>query len=102
VGIRTLRCGHWQAALFLDAKQLVEEPGLAMNVVFDIFRGTTRANGIWLESVEGLSNSKDRMHKIAAQKPGCYFVFASHDQSIRARTETKGSGGGTVGSAYSR
>ena len=73
-----------------------------MQPTFDIFRGTTKADGIWLESVEGLSLSKDRMHKIAAENPGCYFVFASHDQSIRARTETKGERGNTVGPAYSR
>jgi hypothetical protein len=73
-----------------------------MQPTFDIFRGTTRADAIWLESVEGLSDSKDRMHKIAAEKPGCYFVFASHDQSIRARTETKDKGGDTIGPAYSR
>jgi hypothetical protein len=73
-----------------------------MNVVFDIFRGTTKADGIWLESVEGLSHSTERMHKIAAERPGQYFVFASHDQSIRARTETKGKGGDTIGSSYSR
>jgi hypothetical protein len=56
-----------------------------MQLTFDIFRGTTEADGIWLGSVEGLSDSKDRMHKIAAVRPGCYFVFASLDQSIRAR-----------------
>jgi hypothetical protein len=74
-----------------------------MQLIFDIFRGTTKADGIWLESVEGLSRSTERMHKIAEERPGPYFVFANHDQSIRARTETKGKGGGdTVGSSYSR
>ena len=78
-----------------------ESRGL-MQPTFDIFRGTTKADGIWLESVEGLSNSEDRMHTIAAETPGCYFVFANHDQSIRARTETKGKRADTVGPAYSR
>jgi hypothetical protein len=73
-----------------------------MQPTFDIFRGTTKADGVWLESVEGLSNSKDRMHRIAVENPGCYFVFASHDQSIRARTETKDKDGDAGGPAYSR
>jgi hypothetical protein len=73
-----------------------------MNVVFDIFRGTTKADGIWLESVEGLYHATERVHRIAAERPGHYFVFASHDQSIQARTETKVNGCDTVGSVYSR
>jgi hypothetical protein len=85
----------------LSIKRMELMRGL-MQPTFDIFRGTTKADGIWLESVGGLSNSKDRMHQIAAENPGCYFVFASHDQSIRARTETTGKGGDAIGRAYSR
>jgi hypothetical protein len=55
---------------------------------FDIFTGTSDKDAIWLEAVEGLSNARARMHEIAAQIPGQYFIFSPGDHQILARTET--------------
>jgi hypothetical protein len=55
---------------------------------FDIFAGLPNQGPIWLEAVEGLSNARERMEQIAAEKPGPYFVFSGPQNSIIARTET--------------
>ena len=44
---------------------------------FDIFSGHLGEDALWLEAVEGLSNARERMQKIAEQTPGAYFVFSS-------------------------
>jgi hypothetical protein len=56
--------------------------------IFDIFSGVPDKNAIWLEAVEGLSNARARMHEIAAQFPGQYFVFSAVSHSILAKTES--------------
>ena len=55
---------------------------------FEIFTGTSEKNGIWLETVEGLSDARARMEVIAANIPGQYFVFCTASHSILARIET--------------
>ncbi len=57
---------------------------------FDIFSGALDKNAIWLECVNGLSNARERMEQIAAEKPGRYFVFSIGSRSILAQTETFG------------
>jgi hypothetical protein len=54
---------------------------------FDIFRGTSDEDAVWLEAVEGLSAASERMEEIAAIIPGPYFIFSAASHSILARTE---------------
>jgi hypothetical protein len=42
---------------------------------FDIFSGHSDRDAVWLEAVEGLANAIQRMHEIAAERPGEYFIF---------------------------
>ena len=56
--------------------------------MFDIFTGTSRQNAIWLDAVEGLSNARARMHDLAAQIPGQYFVCLIGSDEILAGVET--------------
>ena len=56
---------------------------------FDIFTGTSEKNAIWLESVDGLSNARARMHDIAARIPGLYFVFSVGSRSVVAQIESE-------------
>jgi hypothetical protein len=58
---------------------------------FDIFKGTTDKDAIWLDAVCGLSSARQRMEKIAADSPGQYFVFDPHTHSILARIDTRDS-----------
>ena len=55
---------------------------------FDIFSGRIDKNALWIESVEGLSNARERMEQIATEKPGQYFIFSSMSHSVLAQIET--------------
>ena len=54
----------------------------------DFFSGVPDRNPVWLEAVQGLSNARARMHEIAAQTPGQYFVFSVGSRAVLAQTET--------------
>lgn len=56
---------------------------------FDIFRGTSDKDAMWVDAVDGLSSARDRMDQIAADQPGQYFVFATRSRAILARTDTR-------------
>jgi hypothetical protein len=55
---------------------------------FDIFSGQIDKNALWIETVEGLSNARERMEQIAAEKPGQYFIFSSLSHAVLAQVET--------------
>jgi DNA-binding response OmpR family regulator len=55
---------------------------------FDIFSGVPDRDAVWICSVRGLANAKERMDAIAAEQPGRYFIFYALDRSILAETET--------------
>ena len=55
---------------------------------FDIFSGQIDKNALWIETVEGLSNARERMEQIAAEKPGQYFIFSSLSHAVLAQIET--------------
>jgi hypothetical protein len=55
---------------------------------FDIFSGSSRRGARLVEAVKGLSNARERMWQIAEEKPGCYFIFSSRDDSILIKIET--------------
>ena len=47
---------------------------------FEIFKGSSDRQAIWVESVEELSAANERMKELADESPGSYFVF-----DVRAR-----------------
>ena len=49
---------------------------------FEVFSGGPDRDAVWLESVEGFSNARERMEQIAEQKPGQYFVFSRQQDAI--------------------
>lgn len=55
---------------------------------FDVFSGTPGEDPLWLESVEGLSNARERMEQLAANEPGRYFVFSPLNNATLSRIET--------------
>ncbi len=55
---------------------------------FDIFAGAPDRDAMWICAVRGLANAKERMERIASERPGRYFIFYSPDRSILAQTET--------------
>ena len=58
-----------------------------MKETFHIFWGTPR-NASWEESVEGLSNVRERMEHLATTRAGKYFLLSIGTCSILAQTET--------------
>jgi hypothetical protein len=55
---------------------------------FDIFSGTPDKDALWLEAVSGLERARLRMHRIAAEKPGRYFLFRTQSQSVVASIDS--------------
>ena len=66
---------------------------------FDIFRGATDRDAVWIEAVSGLSSARRRMEEIAAGSPGQYFVFGPQSHSILARIDTRKSPASSEGTA---
>lgn len=56
---------------------------------YDIFCGDTDGESKWVESVEGLAASVDRMDSIATQHPRLYFVFDQRNRKVMARANSK-------------
>jgi hypothetical protein len=55
---------------------------------FHLFSGIPDRDAIWIEAIEGLANASDRMKKLAAEKPGPYFVFSSFTYTVAAEIDT--------------
>jgi hypothetical protein len=55
---------------------------------FDIFSGGPDKDPLWIETVEGLSNARERLDQIATLKPGQYFLFSFCSQTVLTRVET--------------
>jgi L-amino acid N-acyltransferase YncA len=56
---------------------------------FDIFKGSYPGkDAMWLETIRGLANARQRMEQIAAETPGTYFVFSTHDNLVLAISNT--------------
>jgi hypothetical protein len=43
---------------------------------FDIFLGSPDGDPLWLETACGLSKTRERMDRIAAERTGRYFLFS--------------------------
>jgi len=55
---------------------------------FGLFAGSGDKDAMWLETVEGLDNARNRMERLAAQVPGKYFVFSVPNRAVVAKTDT--------------
>lgn len=47
------------------------------DISYDLFKGTSEENALWIETVEGLQAAMDRMDCLALTTPGDYFLFRS-------------------------
>ena len=43
---------------------------------------------LWLESVAGFDAARERMQRLAAQKPGPYFVFSTNMHAVLATIDS--------------
>jgi hypothetical protein len=56
---------------------------------FDIFRGASDKDAVWVEAVEGFSNARERMEEIATAQPDQYFVFSALSHTVLVRIDTR-------------
>ena len=57
--------------------------------MFDIFSGIFMSkDAVWIEAKEGLAEAYQSMLRIAAVKPGPYFVFSSYTRTCVASVDT--------------
>jgi ActR/RegA family two-component response regulator len=56
------------------------------NATYDLFRGTSRENAVWIGTVEGLQAATDRMSCLALSEPDDYFVFNAGNIVASARS----------------
>jgi hypothetical protein len=57
---------------------------------YDIFSGTPGKDGVWTAAVRGLSNAIAKMHGLAAERPGRYFVFCMTTRTVVSEIDTLG------------
>jgi hypothetical protein len=58
------------------------------DATYDIFSGQMSNAAMWLEAVEGLGNAYQRMTELAANSPGCYFIFCTRTHTVRGFINT--------------
>jgi ActR/RegA family two-component response regulator len=47
------------------------------SATYDLFKGNSQENAIWIEAVEGLEAATERMNRLAATESNDYFLFQS-------------------------
>jgi hypothetical protein len=55
---------------------------------FDIFSGSIDKDAMWIESIAGLAQARQRMEAIAIRVPGKYFIFSIYSHLVLARIDT--------------
>jgi hypothetical protein len=57
--------------------------------MFDVFSGRfTQESAIYIDSVEGMVEAYQTMLRLAAEKPGPYFIFSCYSRSPVAALDT--------------
>jgi hypothetical protein len=72
-------------------RQVRAVQGVAMKILpkFDLFSGQYGEPGaLWIETVEGLGNASTRMHELAKERPGPYFVFHASTRQVLGSIDT--------------
>jgi ActR/RegA family two-component response regulator len=47
------------------------------STTYDLFKGSSQENALWIEAVEGLDAATERMNRLAAKESSDYFLFQS-------------------------
>jgi hypothetical protein len=87
--IQHLLVGHYGGPCPAGDRPIVKPQETEREVVYDIFRGASTKDAMWVEAVSGLSSARRRMEEIAKKSPGQYFVFDHESHAIIARTDTR-------------
>jgi hypothetical protein len=60
------------------------------DLTYDVFSGSIEKDARWIETAEGLSEATDLMKRLAAARPGPYFVYDLRRQKVLANIDTTG------------
>ncbi len=55
----------------------------------DLFAGVPGQNATWMERVTGMEQARRRIHELAAETPGEYFVFEPHSHAVPIRIDSR-------------
>ena len=56
---------------------------------YDVFSGVPNGRDVlWICSIQGLSDAKEKMEQFARTIPGAYFVLFTPKQQVMASTDT--------------
>ena len=55
---------------------------------FDLFSGTPEWDATWIDAIDGLTKARDRMERLAADKPGRYFIFSTPRSTVVMEIDT--------------
>jgi len=56
-----------------------------MEPIFDIFSRLPDGSPLWLESVKGLDQARQRLHGLARVHPGEYFIYSEQRGGVICR-----------------
>ena len=87
--IQHLLVGHSGEPCPAGDRPIVKSHEPEREVVYDIFRGASTKDAMWVEAVAGLTSARRRMEEIARKSPAQYFVFDHESHAIIARTDTR-------------
>lgn len=87
--IQHLLVGHDGKACPAGSRPIVEPIEPAREPTYDIFRGATKKDAIWIEAVSSLSTARRRMEEIGKKSPGRYFLFSQETHAIVERIDTR-------------
>lgn len=88
-----VKCVEWTiaiAGLHLGKRQRRDTTALKL----DIFSGTPDDAPVWICAVDGLSNAREKMERLAKDTPGRYFIFHAPEQTVLVSIETFSEGRG--------
>jgi len=63
--------------------------------MFNIFRGTSKNDALWVDAVGGFEQAVQRMFELSITEPGPYFIFDLDKRSIVSRVHSDPSPDGT-------
>jgi len=59
------------------------------NITYDLFKGSSQENALWIETVEGLDAATKRMRRLAAENSSDYFLFQSGNIVAKAKNSNR-------------
>ena len=73
---------------------------MELEPIFDIFSRLPDGSPLWLESVEGLEEARERLDGLARVRPGKYFLYSEKTGGVVGRVPREEEDGGKATARY--